>query len=258
MTSSQQSIEKGIIAWFAGNSVAANLLMFIIIIFGLVTSLNIRKQTTPDFSLNNIQITVPYRGAAPQEVEEGVVIKIEEAIQDIQGINKVTANANEGIAVVTVEVNTDEDINEVLSDIKNRIDAISTFPALTEKPVIAKQLIQNQIMFVNVVGDMDEKTRKSIAQKIKDELTALPEVNQAQILGNRKYEVGIEISEQVLREYGLTLNEVANAIKKSSVDMPGGAIKTDAGDILLRTKGQAYVAKEFEALVLRSYPDGTR
>ncbi len=252
------SSEKGLIAWFASNSVAANLLMFIIIIFGLFTSLNIRKQTTPDFSLNNIQITVPYRGAAPQEVEEGVVIKIEEAIQNIQGINRVTSNANEGVGVVTVEVNTDEDINEVLSDIKNRIDAISTFPALTEKPVIAKQLIQNQILFVNLNGDMDQKTRKNLAQQVKDELTSLPEVNQAQILGNRNYEIGIEISEQILREYGLTLSEVANAIRKSSVDMPGGAIKTDGGDILLRTKGQAYVGREFEDLVLRAFPDGTR
>ncbi|MCP4272691.1 MAG: efflux RND transporter permease subunit [Gammaproteobacteria bacterium] len=250
--------EKGIIAWFAGNPVAANLLMVIIIAFGIFSGLSIRKQTTPDFTLNNIQITVPYLGAAPQEVEEGVVIKIEEAIQNIQGINRITSNANEGFGRVTIEVNTDEDINEVLSDVKNRVDAISTFPALTEKPVIAKQLMQNQILFVNLTGDMDEKTRKTIAQQIKDELTSLPEVNQAQILGNRNYEVGIEISEHQLKEYGLTLNEVATAVKKSSVNMPGGAIKTDGGDILLRTKGQAYTGREFEQLVLRTNPDGTR
>jgi len=252
------SSEKGLIAWFASNSVAANLLMVIIIAFGLFSGLSIRKQTTPDFTLNNVRITVPYRGAAPQEVEEGVIIKIEEAIQDIQGINRITSNANEGFGRVTVEVNTDEDINEVLSDIKNRIDAISTFPALTEKPVIAKQVMQNQILFININGDMDEKTRKTLAQQIKDELTTLPEVNQAQILGNRNYEIGIEISEQVLRQYGLTLDEVASAVKKSSIDMPGGAIKTDGGDILLRTKGQAYTGQEFEQLVLRTYADGTR
>ncbi len=250
--------EKGLIAWFAGNPVAANLLMVIIIAFGIYSGLNIRKQTTPDFSLNNIQITVPYRGAAPQEVEEGVVIKIEEAIQNVQGINRIISNANEGFGRVTIEVNTDVDINEVLSDIKNRVDAISTFPVLTEKPVITKQLIQNHILFLNLTGEMDERTRKTIAQKIKEELTTLPEVNQVQILGDRNYEIGIEISEQVLREYGLTLDEVANAVKKSSVDMPGGAIKTAGGDILLRTKGQAYIGREFEALVLRTNPDGTR
>jgi len=252
------SSEKGLIAWFASNSVAANLLMVIIIAFGLFSSLSIRKQTTPDFTLNNILITVPYRGAAPQEVEEGVIIKIEEAIQNVQGINRITSNANEGFGRVTVEVSTDEDINEVLSDVKNRVDAISTFPGLTEKPTIAKQVMQNQIMFVNLVGKMDEKTRKTFAQQIMDELTALPEVNQAQILGNRNYEIGIEISEQALREYGLTLSEVASAVRKSSIDMPGGAIKTEGGDILLRTKGQAYTGQEFGELILRTFDDGTR
>jgi multidrug efflux pump subunit AcrB len=258
MSQKMVSTEKGLIAWFASNPVAANLLMIIIITFGIFSSLNIRKQTSPDFSLNNIQIAVPYRGAAPQEVEEGVVIKIEEAIQNVEGINRMTSNASEGYGVVTVEVNSDEDINEVLSDIKNLVDAISTFPALTEKPVISKQLIPIQIMFINLAGDMDQKTRKSLAQQIRDELTSLPEINQAQILGDRNYEISIEISEQTLIKYGLTLNEVSSAIKKSSVDMPGGAIKTDGGDILLRTKGQAYTGVEFEELILRTNTDGTR
>ena len=225
MKERRTSSEKGLIAWFATNSVAANLLMIIIIVFGIFSAVTIRKQTTPDFNLNNIQISVPYRGAAPQEVEEGVVIKIEEAIQDIDGINRMVSTAREGFGTVVVEVNTDKDINEVLSDVKNRVDAISTFPALTEKPVISKQLIQQQVLFINIHGDMDEKTRKNIAQQIRDELTSLPEVNQAQILGSRNYEIGVEISEQVLRKYGLTMTEVATAIRNSSVDMPGGAIK---------------------------------
>ncbi|MFT5519754.1 MAG: multidrug efflux pump subunit AcrB [Enterobacterales bacterium] len=258
MSQKMVSSEKGLIAWFASNPVAANLLMIIIITFGIFSSFSIRKQTSPDFSLNNIQIAVPYRGAAPQEVEEGVVIKIEEAIQNVEGISRMTSNASEGFGVVTVEVNSNKDINEVLSDIKNLVDAISTFPALTEKPVISKQLIPIQIMFINLAGDMDQKTRKSLAQQIRDELTSLPEINQAQILGDRNYEISIEISEQTLRQYGLTLNEVSSAIKKSSVDMPGGAIKTDGGDILLRTKGQAYTGVEFEDLIIRTNSDGTR
>jgi len=250
--------EKGLIAWFASNSVAANLLMIIIILYGLFTSLSIRKQTTPDFALNNIQVTVPYRGAAPQEVEEGVVIRIEEAIQNVQGINRISSRANEGFGTVTVEVNTDEDINEVLSDIKNQVDAISTFPALTEKPIISKQLIPIQIMFVNLIGDMDERTRKTAAQQVRDELTALPEVNQANILGDRRFEISIEVTEDSLRKFSLTMSEVANAIRKSSVDMPGGVIKTDGGDILLRTKGQAYTGWDYSEIVLRNNADGTR
>lgn len=258
MKTTLKSSEKGLIAWFASNPVAANLLMIIILAYGLFSGLSIRQQTMPDFSLNSIQITVPYRGAAPLEVEEGVITKIEEAIQNVQGINLITSVASEGFGRVDIKIDSGEDINEVLSEIKNLVDAISTFPALTEKPVIAKQLIKNQILFVNLNGDMDEKTRKNIAQQVRDELTALPEVNQAEFLGNRKYEIGIEISEQKLREYGLTLNEVANAIKKSSIDMPGGAIKTAGGDILLRAKGQAYTGQEFEQLVLRTFSDGTR
>ena len=120
--------EKGIIAWFASNHVAANLLMLMIVAFGIVSSFTIRKQTTPDFELNTIQVQVPYLGAAPQEVEEGVVIKIEEAIQDIDGIVEINATAREGIGFVTAEVASGEDINEILSEVKTRVDAISTFP----------------------------------------------------------------------------------------------------------------------------------
>jgi multidrug efflux pump subunit AcrB len=254
----KQTSEKGIIAWFTGNSVAANLLMIIIIVFGIYSGLTIRKQTTPDFSLNNIQVTIPYRGAAPQEVEEGVVIKVEEAVQNIQGISRMTSVAREGFGIVTLEVSSDFDINQVLNEVKNRVDSISTFPAQTEKPLINKQLIQQQVLFVNLHGNIDERTRKNIAQQIRDEITSLPEVNQATILGNRNYEIGIEITEQTLRKYSLTMSEVASAIRKSSIDMPGGAIKTDGGDILLRTKGQAYTGYEYEQIVLRTHPDGTR
>jgi len=258
MKQRMQTTQKGIIAWFASNSVAANLLMFIIILYGLYSAFTIRQQTTPDFNLNNVQILVPYRGAAPQEVEEGVVIKIEEAIQNVQGINRISSRANEGLGIVTVEVSSDEDINEVLSDIKNQVDAISTFPGLTEKPIIRKQLIPIQVLFVNLNGDMDERARKDIAQQIRDELTSLPEVNQANILGNRNYEISVEVTEETLRKFGLTMTQVANAVRQSSVDLPGGVIKTDGGDIQLRTKGQAYTGRDYADIVLRNNPDGTR
>ena len=121
--------EKGLIAWFAGNHVAANLLMMFIIVAGLISVVTIRKQTTPDFELNLIQVQVAYLGAAPQEVEEGIVIKVEEAVQDIQGIVEINSRANEGVGSVTIEVSRDSDINEVLTEVKTRVDAIATFPA---------------------------------------------------------------------------------------------------------------------------------
>jgi len=258
MGTKQMTTQKGLIAWFASNPVAANLLMAIIIIYGLFSAFSIRQQTMPDFELNNIQITVPYRGAAPQEVEEGVIIKIEEAVQNVQGINKISSFANEGSGRVVLEVNSDFDMNQVLSEVKNQVDTIFTFPAQTEKPVISKQLIQQGVLYVNINGDMDQRTRKEISQQVRDDLVRLPEVNRARILGDRSYEISVEVTEDTLRKYGLTMSDVSNAINRSSLDIPGGVIKTDGGDILLRTKGQAYTGNDFGNIVLRTFADGTR
>jgi len=247
-----------LIAWFAGNHVAANLLMWFIIVAGLISVSTMRKQTTPDFELNWIQVQVPYLGAAPQEVEEGVVIKIEEAIQDIQGIVEINSRANEGSGRVTIEVSRDVDINEVLTEVKTRVDAISTFPGLTEKPVIYKIEPDTPVIFVAIHGTIDDFSRKLLAQEIRDELLTMPEISKVDFYGDRAFEISIEVSEHVLRQYGLTMSEISGAIRASSVDLPGGTIKTEGGDILLRTEGQVYTGLEYADLVLRTYPDGTR
>jgi len=249
---------KGIIAWFAANHVAANLLMVFIIVAGLLSSFSIRQQTMPEIELDRVRVQVPYLGAAPEEVEEGVVVKIEEAIQDVPGIAELSSVSREGLGTVTVEVDSSSDLNEVLNEIKTRVDAISTFPALTEKPVIYKQEVPQHVVMVSVHGDLDDYSRKRIAQQLRDELTTLAEVNQVEYLGEREYEISIEVSEQVLQQYGLTMSEVSQAVKDSSVDLPGGAIKTDGGDILLRTEGQVYTGQQYGDLVLRTFPDGTR
>lgn len=252
------SNQSGIIAWFAENHVAANLLMWFIIVAGIISVFTIRKQTTPDFQLNTIQVRVPYLGAAPQEVEEGVVIKVEEAIQDVKGIVKIESRAREGLGSVTAEVSTGADINEVLSEIKTRVDAISTFPGLAEKPVIYKEEVPIHVVFVAIYGNLDAFARKSIAQEVRSELMTMPEVNQVQYLGDRAYEISIEVSEHVLRQYGLTMTEISQAVRDSSVDLPGGTINTSGGDILLRTEGQVYTGVEYDQLVLRTFADGTR
>ena len=143
-------------------------------------------------------IRVPYLGAAPQEVEEGVVIKVEESIQDIDGIVEINSVAREGMGSVTAEIATGEDINEILGEIKTRVDAISTFPALTEKPIIYKQEVPIHVVFVSIYGDLDDFARKQIAQEVRDELMTIPAVNQVQILGDRDYEISIEVSEHFL------------------------------------------------------------
>ncbi|EKE68670.1 efflux RND transporter permease subunit [Gallaecimonas xiamenensis] len=250
--------QKGVIAWFTHNTVAANLLMIIIIVGGLIAGFGIRKEVFPQLDLPYISIQVPYPGAAPQEVEEGIILKVEEAIENIEGIKEITSNANEGIASVQVEVDESYDTTEVLNEIKIRVDAIPSMPAEAEKPVIYEIRPEREVIWVQVYGDLTERGFKEYAKNIADELKALAPITRADVNGARDYEVGIEVSEDRLRKYGLTLDEVAGAVRNSSIDLPGGAIKSSTGDILLRAKGKAYRGYQFDKITLVNRPDGTR
>lgn len=249
---------EGIIAWFAHNHVAANLLMIILIAAGIYSALTIKKEIQPRIDPNNISIRVPYLGATPSEVEEGVLVKIEEAIQDIDGIEKITAFGREGSGTVNVTVKQGSNVDLVLDDVKLRIDGISTFPAETEKPVINKTLFTQEVMWISVFGDVGERTLKEFAKAFRNDLVQLPGVSRADVIGDRDYEISIEVSEQTLRKYGLTLAQVAQALRNGSLDLPAGSIESETGDILLRTKGQAYTGTEFGNVVVRTNPDGTR
>ncbi|MCL1052081.1 efflux RND transporter permease subunit [Shewanella abyssi] len=252
------AVEKGIIAWFAKNNVAANLLMWILLIGGLFSTVIINKEIFPTFELNYLNISVAYPGAAPQEIEEGINIKIEEAIQDINGIKKVTSVASEGVGSVTIEVEDSYDPQDILDEAKLRIDAISTFPVNIEKPNITRIKPENNVIWISVYGDQSLVEMKELAKTIRDEVAALPAVTRAQVTGVRDYEIAIELSEDKLREYGLTFSQVAQAVQNSSIDLPGGSIRAKNGDILLRTKGQAYTGEDFSQIVVISRPDGSR
>ena len=249
---------SGIIGWFARNHVAANLLMAFIIIAGLYGLLTIKKESFPAFESNRISIMVPYPGAAPNEVEEGVVVKIEEAIKNIRGIKEVRSTASEGAAQVLLELEEGYDMAEVSDEVKLALDSISTFPGEIERPTISKSFFRNGALNVQVYGDLSEATMKELVEQIRDEITALPEISYAEVMGSRPFEIGIEISESTLRQYGLTLDQVAQAIRRWSVDLPGGSIRTEGGDIRLRTKGQAYTGADFEDILLFTAEDGTR
>jgi multidrug efflux pump subunit AcrB len=246
------------LAWFASNPVVANLLMIVILGGGMITAPSITKEIFPEFTLDMISISVRYLGAAPEEVEEGVVVRIEEAIQDLEGIKKITSTASEGLGTVIVEVEPGSDVRKLMDDIKTRVDGIDTFPEETEKPVITELTNRRQVIDVAVYGDVSEKTLKIIGQRVRDDLAAMPGITQVQLVAAKPYEVSIEVSEESLRRYGLTFDEVARAVRASSLDLPGGSIRTRGGEILLRTKGQAYRGRDFEKLVLRTMPDGTR
>ena len=249
---------NGMIDWFARNPVAANLLMAFIVVSGLIGMFNVRGETFPELELDIVSVQVPYLGAAPEEVEEGVNIRIEEAIQGIDGIEQITSTANEGSGTVMVEVALGADTRRVLDDIKTNVDAIETFPEQTEKPIITEVLARFRVVDIAVSGDTDEFTLKSIAERVRDDLAALPGISLVEFASARPYEISIEVSEDTLRRHGLTFDDVANAVRRSSLDLPGGSVRSESGEILLRTIGQAYRGAEFENLVLMARPDGTR
>ena len=249
---------NGLIGWFASNPVAANLLMLVIIFAGLDVSCSIRKQTTPDFEFNEINVTVPYPGASPQEVEEGVLIRIEEALQNVSGIAEIRSNAVEGSGSVTIKLDVDASLDQVQSQVKTRVDAIATLPELAEEPVIERFEVPIPVIFISIYGDLDPYAQKEIAQDVRDGLLQLQGINDVMVLGERNYEISIEVSEETLQRYGLTMTEIANAVRNAARDIPGGTIQTERGDILLRTQGQVYTGQEFADLPVLTFADGTR
>ena len=261
LTHPEYDTSKGLIAWFTRNSVAANLLMLLIIVAGAWSIMfNMRATMMPDFQSFYVLVGVPFPGSTPEDVEEGVILKIEQAVEDITGIISVESSANSGIGRVRVEISTDYEVTDVMDEIKIAVDGISTFPDETERPFIKRiELEFAQVALqIQISGELDELGRRQMADEVRNELLAKPEITQVQLWGERPYEITIELSENILRKYKLTLSQVADAIRQGSVDLPGGTVRTINGDILLRTKNKAYRQFEFEKTVLISNPDGTR
>ena len=249
---------KTIIAWFANNHIAANLLMILIILAGLASLANIPQKSFPDLDVPIITIAVPYLGAAPEEVEQGVCIRVEEELEGIEGIKKINSTANEGLCSVQVELFESADESKALDDVKSRVDAIDTFPEETEQPIVTLVSVVRPVLDIAITGPEDERTLKILGQQVRDDIAALSGVTQVELRNTRPYEVSIEVSEISLRRHGLTFDEVAKAVRERSLDLPGGSIKTAGGEILLRTKGQAYWGDEFGDLLLFTRADGTR
>ncbi len=248
----------GVIAWFARNRVAANLIMFGIVAGGLMTLPTLRQEVFPEIEADVVNVSVVYRGAAPEEVEEAICVRIEESIRGVTGVKRLTAIAREGVGVVSAELLEDVDARRVLDEIKNQVDAIDTFPEEAEKPIVEQLVPRRQVINVAVSGPADERTLKRLGQQVRDELAALPGITQTVLTNVRPWEISIEVSEQALRRHGLTFDEVVAAVRRSSLDLPGGSLKTAGGEILLRAKGQAYRGPQFAKLVLLSRPDGSR
>lgn len=253
-----QSPQTGIIAWFTRNTVAANLLMALIIIGGIMSVLTIRKQMFPTVELNMITIQVPFPGAAPQEVEQGVIIRIEDALDNTQGIKNIRSTAREGLASISIEIENDYTVQEVMDEVRMRVDSITSFPAQIEPPNVYRTRQQRQVIWLSIYGDIDERARKQLAKEVRDDLRSFGGISQVDVVGARDYEIAVEVSEQDLQRYGLSFNDVVNAIRGTSLDVPGGSIRTPNGDILLRARNQGYVGDDFSQIVLLRRDDGTR
>jgi len=248
---------KGILAWFAGNHVAANLLMLFILLAGTVTGLSMKLEVFPEISLDRISISMSYPGASPAEVEESIVIRIEEKIAGLEGIKRIDSEAREGFGSVSIEVMTDWDLNELLDDVKAEVDRITTFPDEAEEPVVRQLTRRVQVINVAVYGDAPESTIKHLTENIKNDITNLPGITYAELFGIRQGEIHFEISEHTLRRHGLTMDKVAEAVRKTSLDLPAGSIETEGGEILIRTKGKRYYARDYADVPVITDPDGT-
>jgi multidrug efflux pump subunit AcrB len=246
------------IAWFAENHVSANLLMALILVGGLFTLPGIKQEVFPELDLPAIVISVAYPGASPSEVEEAICVRIEEELQGLQGIKRLHSTATENQGSVAVELLAGEDIRRRMDEIRARVDAIDTFPEEAEQPAIKQIDIRFQVVNVAVHGNVDEWTLTRLGQRARDEIAALPGITNVELVATRPYEISIEVPENALRRHGLAFDDIARAVRRSSLDLPGGSVKTDSGEILIRTRGQAYSGRDFENIVLVSRSDGTR
>ena len=247
-----------IIEWFAVNRVAANLLAAFILLAGFLAIPKIKQEVFPEFDSDWILIEVPYPGAAPEETEEGICARVEQSMQGLQGVKQMVSTAAEGVGIVAIELLPHTDGQKFLDEAKAKVDAIDTFPEDSDKPIISEIIIRKQVINVAVNGEVGEVALKRAGERVRDELLARPGITQVELVNVRPYEVSIELREEDLRRYDLTFDEVATAVRESSLNLPGGTLKTTGGDILLRAKAQAYGQIDFESLPLRTHPNGSR
>lgn len=249
---------NALIKWFIDNPIAANLLMIAMLIGGYAGYGSVKKETFPSVEGNVITVSMAYPGAASSEVEQQIVVRIEEAISDLPGIFQITSESRQGLGVVTIEVTEGFDVRELLNDVKGRVDAINTFPTSAERPVIRQQVQRQFLMWMAMYGDADPHVLKDLAYQIRDEMSLLEGVSEVLITGLKDDELSIEISEENLRRYNLSFDEVAEAIRQSSVNVPAGTVKSTNGDIQIQTRAQAFNRDDFARIVVRSDRDGGR
>ena len=248
-------MEKAIY-WFSRNHVAGNLLMIGIMVMGIATWGKLKKEIFPETSINAVTIQVPFPNATPAEAERGVCVPIEEAIMEVDGISRLTSTAATSVGVVVAEIENGYDVRNVMDDIKTRVDAIDNFPEEAETPVLEELVLNGQVLSVAISAEADEKSLRTMADRLRDELTLLEDVTKVELALTRPYEISIEVSEDTLRAYGLTFDQVTAAVRDSSLDLPAGSVRTAGGEVLIRTESKRYRSPEFAEITVVTRPDG--
>lgn len=246
-----------IITYFIKYPIWPNAIIFIVVLLGTFSIVHINKRYFPETDPNVINIRVPYPGASPEEIEEGVVVKIEESLKGIQGIEEITSNSQENAGSVTINVIQDYDAETVLSDVKNAVDQINSFPASAEKPVIFNAKPRGEAIDMIVVGNTELMTLKRYAEGIRDDLLASGQISQVDITGFPDLEMNIEVSEEILRRYGLTFDQVSNAVRLNNRDISSGSVKSQSEEILLRARSKQYDADGIGNIIIRTNEDGS-
>ncbi|MBD9358633.1 efflux RND transporter permease subunit [Methylomonas albis] len=250
----------GLLAWFAGNPVAANLLMLLILTGGVLGILGVDKEVFPRFSPHKIVIEAVFPGAGPSEVEESVCVPIEESIHDVPGVKHLHGEIRSDNCKIEVEILPDHDRNQMMATLQSRVQAIPRLPKQLEKIQVlpADREDDDGVIWLALHGATDAATLQRYGDRIQEQLAAIPGVSRARNYGELAYEIDIEVLPQQLRKYQLTLDEVAQAVRKASVDLPGGLIKNPDGELQLRVSGRARDADAVGALIVKTLPDGNR
>jgi multidrug efflux pump subunit AcrB len=249
---------NGLIAWWARNSVAANLLMVACVVAGVLAFLRVEREVFPSADFNGAVINVAWPGASPVEIEEQVILRIEEAVSDLDGINHINSTARENAASVNIEVNESVDFTRFMNEIKNRVDGISTFPQDVEPPIVSQLRMNNGAVYISLSGDLEERELNRLARDLRDEAAQLPNGSPlVEVWGAKREEVSIEVSEETLRRYGLTFDEVAGAVRGSSLNLAAGQVRTETGNIQVAARALANSEEEFGRIIVRQNPDGS-
>lgn len=248
---------KNLIEYFVKFPILANIIIALTLIGGIVAMVNAKKSFFPTQKDRNINITVSYPGASPEEMEEGVTLKIEEAVNPIAGIDELISTSSENVASITIITFDNFDIDEIYTEVKNAVDGISSFPVSAEKPIVFKQKQRSTAQWLGLTGEVDLKTLKRFAEEIEDDLLAFGEISQINVSGFPALEVSIEVTEQDLRRYNLTFDQVANAVRLNNRDISAGSVKSTSEEILIRSRAKETDAAKIADIAVRSNPDGS-